>query len=124
MPYYLFTNPKAARALLEFRVQTLPQAQERARMLDCSGACYPVATLNGEEACTLWQHANLQLQPTTAVAYGLWQYVTVTGDTDFLYHEAFEMLMEIAVYLASRVEKNQETGEYGYYGVMGPTNST
>lgn len=120
MPYYLFTNPKAARALLEFRVRTLPQAQERARMLDCQGACYPIATLNGEEACTLWQHASLQLQPTTAVAYALWQYVAVTGDVDYLYHDAFEMLMQIAEYLASRVEKNPETDEYGFYGVMGP----
>ncbi|NLI55251.1 MAG: family 65 glycosyl hydrolase [Clostridiales bacterium] len=120
MPYYLFTNPKAARSLLDFRVKTLPQARERARMLDCKGACYPVATLNGEEACTLWQHANLQLQPTTAVAYALWQYVVVTGDTSYLYDVAFDMLMEIAVYLASRVGQNPETGEYGYYGVMGP----
>lgn len=120
MPYYLFTNPKAARALLDFRVKTLPQAVERAKMLDCEGACYPLATLNGEEACTLWQHASLQLQPTTAVAYALWQYVAVTDDVDYLYHEAFEMLMQIAVYLASRVEQNPQTGEYGYYGVMGP----
>jgi maltose phosphorylase len=120
MPYYLFTNPKAAKSLLDFRVKTLPQARERARMLDCKGACYPVATLNGEEACSLWQHASLQLQPTTAVAYGLWQYVAVTGDRDYLYHVAFDMLMEIAVYLAFRVAQNPETGEYGYYGVMGP----
>lgn len=120
MPYYLFTNPKAAKSLLDFRVKTLPQAKERAQMLDCKGACYPVATLNGEEACSLWQHASLQLQPTTAVAYGLWQYVAVTGDRDYLYNVAFDMLMEIAVYLAFRVAQNPETGEYGYYGVMGP----
>jgi maltose phosphorylase len=79
-----------------------------------------VATLNGEEACSLWQHASLQPQPTTAVAYALWQYAAVTGDKAYLYNEAFEMLMEIAVYLAARVEKNPETGEYGFYGVMGP----
>ncbi len=120
MPYYLFTNPKAARSLLDFRIKTLPQAKARAEMLDCKGACYPVATLNGEEACTLWQHANLQLQPTTAVAYALWQYVSVTGDEAYLNNVAFDMLMEIAIYLASRVEQNPETGEYGYFGVMGP----
>ena len=72
LPFYLFTNPSAARSLLQFRYNTLPMAIKRARMLDCTGACYPIATLNGDEACALWQHASLQLQPSTAVAYGIW----------------------------------------------------
>jgi maltose phosphorylase len=120
LPYYLFSNPAAARALLDFRVHTLPQARERAKALDCSGACYPVATLNGEEGCALWQHASLQPQATTAVAYALRQYVMVTSDYEYLYNDAYDMLMEIAEYLASRAGRNPETGEYGYYGVMGP----
>ncbi len=120
LPFYLFTNPEAAKSLLMFRYNTLPQARERAKMLDCKGACYPIATLNGEEACSLWQHASLQLQPSTAVAYGIWHYVHVTGDEDFLWSMGAEMLLEIARFLASRVEKGAETGKYGFFGVMGP----
>ena len=120
LPFYLFTNPAAARSLLMFRYNTLPQAKRRAGMLDCAGACYPVATLNGDEACTLWQHANLQLQPSTAVAYGVWHYVRVTGDTEFLWQYGAEMLLEIARFLFSRVAMSAVTGKYGYYGVMGP----
>lgn len=52
-------------------------------MLDCKGACYPIATLNGDEACPLWQHASLQLQPSTAVSYGIWHYVHLTDDKAF-----------------------------------------
>ena len=120
LPFYLFTNPAAAKALLMFRYNTLPQAINRAKMLDCEGACFPVATLNGDEACTLWQHASLQFQPSTAVAYGIWHYERVTGDLDFLWEYGVEMLLQIARLLASRVSQSSVTGKYGYYGVMGP----
>jgi len=120
MPFYLFTNPAAAKSLLMFRYNTLPQALERAKMLDCKGACYPIATLNGDEACDLWQHASLQFQPSTAVAYGIWHYVRVTGDWGFIWDYGAEMLLQIARFLVSRAGQNPHTGEYGYYGVMGP----
>ncbi|MBE5797907.1 MAG: family 65 glycosyl hydrolase [Clostridiales bacterium] len=120
LPFYLFTNPDAARNLLQFRYNTLPMAIERAKMLDCTGACYPIATLNGDEACALWQHASLQLQPSTAVAYGIWHYVHLTQDEDFLWECGAEMLLQIARFMASRVEQSGRTGKHGYYGVMGP----
>ncbi|MGQ9778777.1 MAG: glycoside hydrolase family 65 protein [Bacillota bacterium] len=120
LPFYLFNNPEAARNLLEYRYRTLPQAMERARMLDCEGACYPVATLDGTESCTLWQHASLQLQPTTGVAYGIWHYVKVVGDRDFLYTKGAEMLVQICRFLASRGQWGQRSGKFGYYCVMGP----
>ena len=120
LPFYLFTDPAAARDLLLFRYRTLPQAIRRARELDCEGACYPVATLNGDEACPLWQHASLQLQPSTAVAYGIWHYVRLTGDTAFLRDYGAEMLLQIARFLKSRVARSPRSGKYGFYGVMGP----
>lgn len=120
LPFYLFTKPEAAKSLLEFRYTTLPRARERARMLDCAGACYPVATLNGEEACNLWQHASLQFQPSTAVAYGIAHYAKVSGDLDFLYGHGAEMLVEICRFLASRGSWNQKGDGFGLYAVMGP----
>ena len=120
LPFYLFTNPDAAKDLLLFRYSTLPMALERAKMLDCEGACYPIATLNGDEACNLWQHASLQLQPSTAVAYGIWHYVRVTGDGDFLRRYGAEMLLQIARFLKSRAARGARNGLYGFFGVMGP----
>ena len=120
MPFYLFNNPTAARSLLMFRYNTLPQAIERAKMLDCKGACYPLATLNGDEACDLWQHASLQFQPSTAVAYGIWHYTLVTGDENFLWEFGAEILLQISRFLVSRAGQSPHTGQYGYYGVMGP----
>lgn len=119
LPFYLFSNPNAARALIDYRYKTLPQALARARDLDCEGACYPIATIDGTESCTLWQHASLQFQPTTAVAYAIWHYVHVTGDKAFLQKEGAEMLVQICRFLASRGQWSAK-GKFGYYAVMGP----
>lgn len=120
LSYYLFTNPRAARALLGFRYKTLPQALERAQQLDCEGACFPIATIDGTESCTLWQHASLQFQPTTGVAYAIWHYVHVTQDLDFLYTDGVELLIHICRFLASRGQWSSHGERFGYYGVMGP----
>ncbi len=120
LPFYLFNNPKAARNLLEYRYNTLPQATERARDLDCEGACYPIATIDGTESCTLWQHASLQSQPSTAVAYGIEHYVKITGDLEFLYGKGIDMLVQICRFLATRGQWSPRMGKFGYYGVMGP----
>ena len=120
LDFYLFNNPEAARSLLTFRHRTLPQAKRRAAELDCKGAFYPIATIDGTECCNLWQHASLQLQASTGVAYGIRHYVGVTGDREFLKKYGIEMLIEICRMLASRGDWSPRTGKYGYYGVMGP----
>ncbi len=119
LPYFLFNNVAAAKDLLLFRYNTLDKARERAKELDCKGACYPIATLNGNEACDLWQHASLQFQPSTGVAYGIMHYVNVTGDTRFLTGYGMEMLLEISRFLRSRGEYGAD-GKFGYFCVMGP----
>lgn len=120
LPYYLFKNPAAARALLEFRFHTLPQALERAQDLDCRGACFPVATIDGTESCTLWQHASLQFQPTTGVAYALRHYWKATGDDVFLREKGLELYVQISRFLASRCQYSPRKKAWGYYAVMGP----
>ncbi|WP_410770815.1 glycoside hydrolase family 65 protein [Fontibacillus sp. BL9] len=120
LPFYIFNNPKAAKSLLEFRYKSLPYALQRAKELDCEGAFYPIATIDGTESCDLWQHSNLQLHVGTAVAYGIRHYVNITGDTAFLHEKGLEMLIQISRFYATRGQFGQKTGEYGYFGVMGP----
>lgn len=120
LPFYLINNPEAAKSFLKFRCDTLPEAMERAAALDCKGAFYPIATISGRECCDLWQHASLQLQASTGVAYGLWNYVHQTGDKEFLYAFGSRMLVEISRMLATRGDWDPVTHQYGYYCVMGP----
>ncbi|ANS76949.1 glycoside hydrolase [Paenibacillus yonginensis] len=120
LPFYIFNNPKAAKSLLEFRYQSLPQALERAKEVDCEGAFYPIATIDGTESCDLWQHSNLQLHVGTAIAYGLWHYEKIVGDKPFLYEKGAEMLLQISRFYRTRGQWGQKSGQFGYYGVMGP----
>jgi maltose phosphorylase len=119
LAFYIFNNPVAARNLLKYRYNSLPQAIARAKQLDCKGACYPIATIDGHENCGLWQHGSLQIHVSGSVAFGISQYANVTKDKEFLYKEGIEMLLEISRFYASRVQQDPDTHEYGFYGVMG-----
>lgn len=120
LPFFLFNNLQAAKNLLLYRYVTLPEARQRAMDLDCKGAFYPVATISGRECCNLWQHASLQLQASTAVAYGIWLYDKITADKDFLYENGIEMLVEVCRMLATRGSWSADQTRYGFYSVMGP----
>ena len=120
LPFYMFNNPKAAKNLLLYRYNTLMQAKERAIEQGCKGACYPMVTIDGTESCGVWQHGNLEIHVTAAVAYGVWHYVRNSGDEEFLKNYGIELLVETSRYFASRGGWSPKTGEFGLYGVMGP----
>ncbi len=120
LPFYIFNNTQAAKHLLEFRYLTLKEAMERAKVLDCKGAFYPIATITGRECCSLWQHASLQLQASTAVAYGFWHYENITGDDEFIFDKGLPVLIEVSRMLATRGDWSGDGTRYGFYGVMGP----
>ena len=120
LPFFLFQDPEGAGNLLKFRYATLEEARKRASQLDCKGAFYPIATISGRECCNLWQHASLQLQASTAVAYGIWFYEKVTKDKAFLKEYGLEMLIEISRMLATRGDYFHNGTRYGYFCVMGP----
>lgn len=120
LPFFIFNNLEAARNLLIFRYVTLPEAKKRAESLDCNGAFYPIATISGRECCSLWQHASLQLQASTAVAYGIWFYEKLSGDLSFLWEYGLPILVEICRMLATRGNWTQDGKNYGYFCVMGP----
>jgi len=119
LPFYIFNNPAAARKLLEYRYKTLPQALDWAKEQDCKGACYPMSTIDGTESCGVWWHGNLEIHVSGAISYGIWHYVKLTGDTEFLYSQGVEMLLQVSRFFASRGNWSPD-GKFGFYGVMGP----
>lgn len=119
LPFYLFNNPKAARSLIEYRYHHLPQALERAEEMDCAGSCYPMSTIDGTECCNWWSHGNLEIHVSAIIPYGIWHYVHLYQDKDFLYNQGIEMLLQSCRYFASRGQWSQLTDEFGLYGVMG-----
>lgn len=78
-----------------------------------------MGTIDGSEAVGTWQHGDLEIHVSAAVAYGIWHYVHVTGDRAFLRDYGMEMLLQICRCYASRGAWSPRTGEFGFWGVMG-----
>jgi kojibiose phosphorylase len=106
LPFYLHTNPALAKALLEFRVRTLPAAMENAKARGFQGAKYPwEAGPDGTEECPNAIYADQELHITADVVYAIAHYVAATGDNAFLTPaDVQDVLLETARYWTSRTE--------------------
>lgn len=97
LPVLVYTEPEAARHLLDYRYSTLEQARGRARILGHEkGALYPWRTINGEEASTYYPLGTAQYHINGDIAYALSLYLQVTGDVEYLKEKGAEMLIETA----------------------------
>jgi len=121
IPFYLgIANPSVAKNLLMFRYQTLEQAKENAKKLGLSGALYPMVTFDGQECHNEWEITFEEIHRNGAIAYAIFNYVTYTGDTDFLTRYGFEMLLELSRFWASRVHESEQRKSFVIHGVTGP----
>ena len=102
LPLLTYTAPKAARAALEFRRRTLPQAVERARELHLAGALYPWRTINGREASAYYEAGTAQYHIDADIAHALTRYVAATGDEEFMTGGGLDILVQTARMWASR----------------------
>ena len=97
LPVLVYTEPEAARHLLDYRYSTLEQARGRARILGHEkGALYPWRTINGEEASTYYPLGTAQYHINGDIAYALSLYLQVTGNVEYLKEKGAEMLIETA----------------------------
>ncbi|MFQ5847985.1 MAG: glycoside hydrolase family 65 protein [Candidatus Methylomirabilales bacterium] len=131
LPFFIFTHPPTARALLMYRYHTLPAARNKAHSLGYRGALYawestdtgvdvtPSFVINaaGERLEIL---TGLQEHHISAdIGYAIWQYWKATDDTAFFVHAGAEMLCEIARFWASRVVQ-REDGCFHIEAAIGP----
>lgn len=120
LPYYLLTNPEAARHLLLCRYNTLDAARERARSFNYNGAWYAWQTIDGTEDLSLNEYAFGEVHIDGIVPYALAFYTKTTGSTELLYKEGIEILIEMSRFWASRASYNPLRKGYGILKVMGP----
>lgn len=121
IPFYLgIADPSVAKNLLLFRHQTLEQAKANAKKLGLSGALYPMVTFDGNECHNEWEITFEEIHRNGAIAYAIFNYVTYTGDTDFLIRYGFEMLLELSRFWVSRVHECARCRSYVIHGVTGP----
>jgi alpha,alpha-trehalose phosphorylase len=124
LPFLIYTSPRMARNLLEFRYSLLDMARKRASEVNQKGALFPWRTINGEEASAFFEAGTAQYHINADIMYGLKKYVDVTGDKDFLYHFGAEMLIETARLWADMGCYQEEDGKFHIHGVTGPDEYT
>jgi len=116
LPFYIHTNPAAAKALLQYRHHFLDDARANAVDIGHRGAYYPWnSSITGRER----KWGNWQEHVGSDVAYGIDWYTRATGDTEFLHGPGAEIIFETARYWQSRVESHPERG-YVITDLTGP----
>lgn len=131
LPWLSTHYPRAVRTMLKYRYRRLPAARAAAQNAGKAGALFPWQSgMYGDEqtqplhlnALTQeWEpeHRQLQCHVSLAVAYNVFYYCHVTGDTQFMAKFGLEILLSVAQYWLSVCEVGAD-GRYHIRGVMGP----
>jgi len=120
-PFFLHTNPQAAKNLLLYRYNLLSGAKEKAKERRMYGAMYPWCSAHdGSEQCESWEYGDTEIHITADIAYAYDQYIKSTNDIDFFNNYAVEVFIETARYWADRVAWNEEMQKYTLLAVKGP----
>jgi kojibiose phosphorylase len=131
LPFFIWTHPPTARALLAYRYRTLDAARAKAARLGYSGALFAWESADTGDETTppfvvmpdgtrLTILTGLQEHHISGdVAWAAWQYWRVTGDEDFLVTMGAEMIVETARFWASRARLGHD-GRYHIDEVIGP----
>ena len=131
LPFFVYTHPPTARAILGYRYKTLPAARENARARGWRGAAFAwesadtgqdvtpayYFTAGGERKDTRTGEEEHHLNAD--IGFAVWQYWQTTGDERYLLEEGAEILVELARFWASRAERGLD-GRWHVRGVIGP----
>lgn len=132
LPFFAYVFPKTARNLETYRYRLLNAARRNAKKNGYQGAQYPWESADdGMEQCPDWTIepdgscyrcyvAVYEHHVTAAVAYGIYNYVKITDDRQFLLEKGAEILTETARFWASRCEYVEEKDRYEINQVTGP----
>jgi trehalose/maltose hydrolase-like predicted phosphorylase len=131
LPFLAATHPAAARAMLEYRIQRLPEARAAAGALGRRGARFPWESARDGIDVTP-SHAydstgrvvpirtgELEDHITADLAWAAAFYLDWTGDEAFAAGPGRELLVDSARYWASRLRTDNK-GRAHIYGVIGP----
>jgi trehalose/maltose hydrolase-like predicted phosphorylase len=131
LPFFVYTHPPTARALLGYRYRTLPAARAIARAHGWRGAAYAWESADTGEDVTpayYFSAAGERKDVRTGeeehhlnadIGFAVWQYWQATGDEEYLLAEGAEVLFELARFWASRAERGED-GRWHVRTVIGP----
>ena len=131
LPFYVFTDPPAARALLMYRYHTLDAARRKAKVQGHDGALYawesadtgdevtPQRVVTPDGRLVVIHTGEREHHISGDIAYAVWQYWRATGDDAFMASAGTEILVETARFWASRAQVESD-GRAHIRQVIGP----
>jgi kojibiose phosphorylase len=131
LPFYVLTDPPAARALLMYRFHTLEAARRKAREHGYEGALYAWESADTGDETTprrailpdgriiAIRTGEREHHISADIAYAVWQYWQATGDNAFMLEAGAEILVETARFWASRAQVEND-GRAHIRQVIGP----
>lgn len=134
LPYFIYSAPEIARSLEEYRYLGLTGAHKKAEGNNYEGAQFPweAAWIDDGEVTPVWGAADIitglpikiwsgfiEQHITADVAFGAWQYYTVTGDQEYMDKYGYELILDTAKFWASRLEEGED-GLLHINDVVGP----
>lgn len=123
LPALILLTPNVAKAMLEYRANTLDAAIANARALDHQrGALFAWRTIAGRECSAHYPSGSAQYHINAAVAFAIGLYVDATGDEQFMIDHGAKVLVETAR-LWLELGDWQE-GAFHLHGVTGPDEYT
>lgn len=121
LPFFAYTQPEAAKSLLQYRYHTLPDAIESARRFSTKGARYSwMSSDTGFEQCETWDTGCCEVHITADIAHAIGQYGALTGDKAFLRDCGVEILLQTARYWVDRFNYAPAEDCYHLLFVKGP----
>jgi trehalose/maltose hydrolase-like predicted phosphorylase len=131
LPFFIYSHPPTARALLGYRYRTLPAARTIARAQGWRGAAYAWESADtGEDVTPAYyvtaagerkdvRTGEQEHHLNADVGFAVWQYWQATGDEEYLLAEGAEILFELARFWAARAERGAD-GRWHVRRVIGP----
>jgi len=131
LPPFTLTVPTVAKNMLMYRYHRLEGAREKARAEGYEGAMFPwESTDTGLETTPKWSDpfpdgtkiriwtGDNEQHISTDIAYAIQQYWQWTGDDEFYINYGAEIILDTAVFWASRVQEID--GQYELHDQIGP----
>ena len=126
-PFFDYTNPKIAQALIKYRYNILDKSRQRARLLGINeGALFAWRTIDGEEASAYYPAGTAQFHIDADVAFAVARYYKSTADADFIEKYGLEVVLETARFWKNYGSYSEIDGEkkFCFFDVTGPDEYT
>ena len=119
-PPLLVLHPEMGKTMVNYRINRLPEAINRAKNYGYNGAMFPwESDFSGEEATPTWCLTGVMEQHITAdIGIAAWNYYCVTKDKEWLQEKGWPVLKNVADFWFSRATLNQD-GSYSINNVVG-----